>query len=381
MKVGIITYHAAHNCGSVLQAYATQKTVADMGHDAEIINFRMESQKRYYSLYPRGYGMRVLGQDLAMLPLHAKRAARWRKFEEFIAGMKLSGPEMADRAALKAVADRYDVYLAGSDQIWSDSIIELVRSSEDFSGVYFFDFVDNDRPRVAYASSVGEIRPDRLAVKEPLLKKFTAISTREQYGVDLLRRITGRDVALTLDPTFLLDGAEWGRMAGENRLIRQPYIFLYTLHGLKHGMRWGKALSAFAKARGLKFVAVSPFFPIVGQGVHNVVDAGPLDFLNLVKNAELVFTDSFHGTAFSINLNRPFYSCIGRHSGDNRKLGIMRQFGLEGRALEDIEDIGHIGDWALDYQSYLGGIEAARTRSREWLRQALEAAATPEGSI
>ena len=372
MKVGVITFHGSHNHGSVLQAYATQETIKKLGYDVEIINFRMESQKRYYSLYPRGYGIRMLGQDILMLPLHLKRRERAKKFEDFIGKMNLSGPEMKNREELQQVVDRYDVYLTGSDQIWSNRIPELVGSSEDFTGVYFLDFAKNDKPRIAYASSVGEITYEELKDKKKYLDKFTYISTREKYGVDLLERITGKNIDLVLDPTFLLDKSDWSSLAGTKRLIKEPYIFLYTLHGLKHGIKWGKALSEFGKNKGLKVVAVSPFFPITHKDIQNVVDAGPLDFLNLIKNAEIVFTDSFHGTAFSINLNKPFFSYIGKNTGDNRKLGIMKQFGLENRAIESLDDIRGIKLYDLEYDSFNEAIENVRKKSLQWITDSLE---------
>lgn len=371
MNVGVITFHGSHNHGSVLQAYATQKTIEELGYGCEIINFRMESQKRYYSLYPRGYGMLTLGQSLLMLPFHVKRQVRAKKFETFISNLNLSGPEMKDREALQSIVDKYDIYLTGSDQIWSNRIPEFVGATEDYTGVYFFDFANNNKSRVAYASSVGEITYNELVKKKNYLDKFYAISTREKYGVDLLESIVDRSVELVLDPTFLLNKAQWEILAGPCRLVKEPYIFLYTLHGLKHGLKWAKILSSFGKKTGLKIVAVSPFFPIVSTSVHNVIDAGPLDFLNLIKNAELVFTDSFHGTAFSINMNKPFYSYVGKNTNDNRKLGIMRQFGLEKRALEDLEDIRSSDDFSIDYNKYNGTIDFSRDKGKKWLANIL----------
>ena len=375
MRVGIITFHGSHNHGSVLQAYATQKTVECLGFDNEIINFRMESQKRYYSLFHKGYGKRLLVQDLLMLPLYKKRLRRAEKFETFIGNFRLSGPEMENREQLQSVVDKYDIYLAGSDQIWSNRIPELTRAKEDYTGVFFFDFANNDKPRVAYAPSVGEVTFEGLIGKKALLNKFKFISTREQYGVDLLKRIVKKKVELVVDPTFLLNKQQWEELAGENRLIKEPYVFLYTLHGLKHGLKWGKVLSEFHKKTGLKLVAVSPFFPITAPNIHNVVDAGPLDFLNLLKNAEVIFTDSFHGTAFSINLNKPFYSYIGKNTGDNRKLGIMRQFGLEERAMESLEEVLDINDYYIDYSKVSPRIEGIRQSSKKWLLDALNGCA------
>ena len=148
-------------------------------------------------------------------------------------------------------------------------------------------------------------------------------------------------------------------------------MFLYTLHGLKHGLKWGKVLTDFKKKTGLKIVAVSPFFPITAHGIQNVIDAGPLDFLNLIKNAELVFTDSFHGTAFSINMNKPFYSYIGKSSGDNRKMDIMRKFGLEERALESMVESEKRKNWSMSYDLIDINITASRNFSKKWLENAL----------
>ena len=369
--IGILTFHGSHNYGSVLQAYATQTALKQLGQESQIINFRMQSQKEYYSLYTAKYGFPIMAQEMVMIPLHMKRRERGRKFEHFIHKyLVLSGEEMKDRNELQKVRSCYDLYLTGSDQIWSNRIPELVHSREDFTGVYFLDFVDDDRRRIAYASSVGEITREELSAKKDLLMKFDAISTREQYGVELLEDITGKQVELVLDPTFLLDRKGWKKLIKPERLIKDKYIFLYTLRGLKRGSKWRKALSRFAKERGLKFVALSPFFPLVGSGVQNVVNAGPLDFLNLIENAELVFTDSFHGTAFSINLNKPFYSFGGKNTGDNRKTGIMRAIGLESRGLETIESVSEIDDYSLDYTETIGRLEELRNKSREWLRKA-----------
>ena len=372
-KVGIITFHGSHNHGSVLQAYATQQTVKQLGYDCEIINFRMESQKEYYSLYRFNYGRNMMAQDFLMLPLQGKRKSLANKFEDFINNkLSLSGKELHNRKELETVSDKYDIYLTGSDQIWSNRIPELVKSKEDFTGVYFLDFVKTDKPRLSYASSVGEITYNELINKKDLLAKFNAVSTREQYGVDLLKKIITKDVALVLDPTFLLNKNDWGKVMTQEQIIKDKYVFLYTLRGLKNGRKWGKAVTEFAKKHGLKFVCVAPFFPITASAAHNMVDAGPLDFLNLMKHAEVVFTDSFHGTAFSINLNKPFYTFVGKNTTDNRKLGVMRQFGLEGRALETLEDIAKIEDYSLEYRNYSKKIDDVREQSRKWLKDALK---------
>lgn len=374
MKVGLITFHGSHNYGSVLQAYATEKLVEKLGYDCEIINFRMKSQKEYYSLLKTNYGLWTFGQDVLMLPIHGKRKERARKFEEFISNFHLSGRELSNYEDLKEVSDKYDIYLTGSDQIWSNRIPELVKSDKDYTGVYFLDFAEESKPRVAFSSSIGEINIEDLKKKKEWLDKFSQISTREKYGVDLLTKITGKDIKLTIDPTLMIDKSVWSELVGHERLIKEKYIFLYTLRGYKNGRLWAQALEDFSARTGLKFVCVSPFFPIKSKAALNVPEAGPKDFLNLIANAELVFTDSFHGTAFSINFNKPFYSFTGTKAGDNRKLEVMKLLGVEDRAIEKLDEIKSISDYSMDYSMCNENLGRLRNAGVKYLGDALEAA-------
>ena len=143
LKVGIITFHGSHNHGSMLQAYATQRAIEKIGIESEIINFRMKSQKEYYSLYPMKFGTMRFFRSLCMLPIHMARKKRSEKFENFLRNrFLLSGKELANYDDLKSVSEKYDLYLSGSDQIWSNLIPEFKSTEADYTGVYFLDFVN-----------------------------------------------------------------------------------------------------------------------------------------------------------------------------------------------------------------------------------------------
>ncbi|TCS74140.1 MULTISPECIES: polysaccharide pyruvyl transferase family protein [Lachnospiraceae] len=346
--IGIITFHGSHNHGSVLQAYATQQATNQLGFQSEIINFRMKSQKQYYALYQTKYGVMRFFRNLLLLPVHGARKKRYIKFEKFINTFyQLSGQELCTYEDLKSIDEKYDVYLAGSDQIWSNLIPEFKGSTIDYTDAYFLSFTS--KKKVSYASSIGEISEEDLNKKKDLLRRFSYITTREAAGAEKLSAIVEHPVETVLDPTFLLTKQDWKRLESKKELVKGKYILLYTLKGIRPGIQWGKHLVLLGKKLGMKVVCVSPFFPIMYPGVENLINVGPCDFLNLISHAQLVFTDSFHGTAFSINYNKPFYSLNMHGSRDARKTGIISMVGLEERILTSFEQIEQIQEYNLDY--------------------------------
>lgn len=373
--VGLITFHGSHNHGSMLQAYATQKSIEKLGYNVEIINFRMPSQKEYYALYQTKYGKMRLFRGLLMFPIHHARQKREVKFENFLQKRyKLSEKEFTSYDELRQIAAKYDICVSGSDQIWSNRIPELVGSDIDYTGVYFLDFVDDKTKRISYASSIGEAGINDLLDKKSLLCKYIAISTREGSGAEILRELIGREVETVVDPTFLLNRSQWRQIETKGRIVSEKYIFLYTLKGIRPGMKWARELTSFAKKARMKVVCVSPFFPIVYPGMKCLVNIGPEDFINLIDYAELVFTDSFHGTAFSINLQKPFYSLTLASSKDNRKVGIIKELGLEKRVLRSYEEIEKIKEYSLDYSEISKILDQKRRESMKWLEEALQKA-------
>lgn len=373
--IGLITFHGSHNYGSMLQAYATQRSIESLGYNIEIVNFRMPSQKAYYSLYQTKYGAMRLFRGLLMLPIHKARKSREQKFEKFLNDRYyLSDKEYNSYKELSCVADKYEICVSGSDQIWSNRIPEFVWSNTDYTGVYFLDFIDDKTKRISYASSIGEATLDDLLDKKELLAKYIAISTRERKGEETLRALTNAPVATVLDPTFLMDRFQWREIETPGQIVPGQYVFLYTLRGIRPGLKWAKELTEFAKKIGLKIVCVSPFFPIVYPGITCLINVGPEDFINLIDHAEVVFTDSFHGTAFSINFEKPFYSMTPVSNNDNRKVDFLKELGLEKRILRSFEAIRKIKDYSLHYEKTSLILNRRRRESMEWLKEALHKA-------
>lgn len=353
--VGLVTFHASHNFGSMLQAYATQNMIEKWGYSCDIVNFRMPSQKDYYSLYKSmKFGtVNCLG-DLFMFPIHRKRKEAFDKFEKFMTSYFHLTEECNSIEQLNHLPKKYDIYVAGSDQIWSRTIPEFLHSEIDYTDVYFLKFSENCKKRVAFATSVGEATFDDLNRKKELLNRFNHISSREEKGATILEKITGQKIPTVLDPTLLLAKEEWFNIVSDKRIVEDKYVFLYTLKGIRPGLKWAKNITQFAKRNGLKVICISPFFPIIHPGIHNITNAGPLDFLNLIRHAEVVFTDSFHGTAFSLNFEKPVFSYVGKKTNDNRKSGLLKLLGADDRCLASFEEIQEIKDFDMDY-CFIGG--------------------------
>ena len=366
--VGLITFHASHNHGSVLQAYATQQSILKLGHNCEIINFRMPSQKNYYSLYGARHDWALKIRKALLLSYHFQRKQRAAKFETFLRERLICTPEYNSYDDLKG-APTYDVYVSGSDQIWSPSIPEFALSDVDYTGVYFLDFTDGRK--IAYASSIGEATADQLQSKAPLLQQFSRLSTREQRGAQILQKITGQTVQVVLDPTLLLTAEDWNTLAGEKPLVKEPYVLLYSLQGIKALRNWGQALGPFCQRQHLKFVSICPFFPVLGANAENRMDTGPCDFLNLIKFARVVFTDSFHGTAFSLNFRKPFFVYQSHGNKDRRKTALLDRFSLSDRILSNLDSIPEIMDITIDYTMAEPLIDAARAASLDYLSDSL----------
>lgn len=370
--IGIVTFHGSHNHGSMLQAYATQQAISSLGYSCEIINFRMQSQKEYYALYQTKYGKMRFFRGLLLAPIHYTRKKCASKFEEFLSTMyTLSGEELQTYKDLEKICDKYDIYLSGSDQIWSGHIPEFKESKVDYTGVYFLDFVAPDKRKISYASSTGTATLEELEQKKSLLEQYSFISVRESSGAACLNKFLDSHVSVMPDPTLLLSGEQWREIERKKPLVNGKYIFLYTLGGIRPGLMWARYLTKLGCKFGLKVVCVAPFFPIAFPGVTCLVNVGPKDFINLIDNAELIITDSFHGTAFSINLEKPFYSLSLPQRKDERKINLMNQLELGERNLLSYSDIEKITDYSLDYTFQRKKLRELRNLGYNYLMNAL----------
>lgn len=179
--IGLITYHAAYNYGSVLQAYATQSTITDMGHDVTVIDYRPLEGERYYErLYWRGLGLKSSLADLTMLPVAGLRKKRMRNFERFIStNIHVGQRRYQEPEELNSLADAFDVAVSGSDQIINKHSNELERVDWKYMDPYLLKWA-NCR-KISYASSPATMTDDELRRIGPALVEFSALSARGTF--------------------------------------------------------------------------------------------------------------------------------------------------------------------------------------------------------
>lgn len=371
--IGIMTFHAAHNYGSVLQAYATQKTLDRLGYENEIINYRLINQIEFYNhFYTTFFGKKQFIQRLKRLPEHRKRSKRRDRFEKFInQRLRLTNEVFHSYEELKQAELKYPILISGSDQIWNKyCTAEFKKEPPESIYAYYLAFGESSAARIAISSSFGSSKVQDLSDYVNFLNRYDEISVREETGVEMIYELTGKQAICTLDPTLMISKEEWNIEGTYER--KDKFVLLYTLRRRKEVQAMLKYLLEIFGNTDYKVVCIAPFSPVLVANVENRADCGPLDFISHVKSAALVVTDSFHGTAFSINLETPFYMIP--YGQDKRKELLMEKMGLSFRKIDSIADISKIDldhCFDLDFTACRTVLEKQRETSINYIQRAV----------
>lgn len=373
---GIITYHAAYNFGSVLQALATQTAIEKIGVKAQIINYRPVAQLKYYhNVYRTHSGAKSLLIDLLNTPNIFRKRIRAQRFEKFIANnLKMTSQMYTKPGELEALHDVYDVTVSGSDQILNKHSNELENEEWSMMSPYLLAFTKGRK--VSYASSPASMTDQELKKIQPALSRFDALSARELDSAKRLSKLLGKAVPNVLDPTLLLSAQDWSDVATQSPDSHIPasYILYYTLLGPKQVLSQKKELEKLAKRMGMPVVLICPYsFIPESKIIINGLAAGPAEFLSLVLHASLVVTDSYHGTLFSMNFGTPFWSISNGKGSHTRKDQILARVGLEDRVVDSIATINAKSDVLPGKPTdiVLRELQSAREESYAYLRMAL----------
>lgn len=354
IKIGIVTFVKADNYGAELQAYALQKKLNMMGYDAEVLDLEkeqgvMSSSKRniYISLKNRirYYGfwrgcnkfiqavLETLSERQANKNNQEQIKAKHKIFEHFFKNKIKHSPEYIKLDDLANKNLPYDIYIAGSDQIWN--YMQTNRLD-----VFFLKFANRFHARkISYAASfsVPSIPKDLENVYKPLIENLDAISVRENNALEIISKLSRKKAVQVLDPTLLLNRSEWvNDVAKPNYLPNlNKVVVIYTLSGSKYIYELAKGI---AKKLDANVVNIKNGFSRVkgDDGIIHIMDAGPQEFISLLNKAVYVITDSFHGTAFSINFNIPFTTLLNPVSNINsRALSLLEMCKLTSRMIYD----------------------------------------------
>lgn len=291
MIAGIVTFHKADNFGAVLQAYALQKTLENLGADSEFLEFQTPA-KNAESLNEPVNGPRAFAARL-----REAGKARTALFDEFRAKyLRCSPPIAAEKSdELNGI---YDVFITGSDQVWN---LNLPEADER----YFLPFAPPDK-RISYAASFGtaEIADKLKEWYKDRLNGFRSISVREESGKEIVKELTGKGCAVCLDPVLLLTRAEWLSLVSP--ADEPPYLFLYMVD---YDADLAARAEKEAEERGLELkVAAAGFIPKYGIESWNGVSVEK--WLSLIYNSAGVFTNSFHCTAFAMIFEKPAHTAM-----------------------------------------------------------------------
>jgi hypothetical protein len=358
-KVGIITWHYYGNYGSALQSYALQTMICKQGYSCELINYR---KLKFKSSRLKTVLKYILSYISIILPKEKKTRYSY-SFIRFQYDFLKQSKRTYNAETLKKFNSKYEVFVCGSDQIWAPNV---------FDPVYFLSFVNDKKPKIAYAPSIGlNSIPDSLHDDyNKLLSRFNCLSVREKRGAELIKNICNLEAEVLLDPTFLLDKIEWQRIA-INPVINEEYIFCYFL-GKNKAHR--EAVKKIASQLKCKIISVLHFD--MDREFADFLDefAGPREFLGYVKNAKLIYTDSFHGMAFSINFNKNFYVFERFSSTDNigqnsRIHNILNKLGLNDHLIKYDNPICRINEIEYDDVNIL--LEDERKKSINYLKNSI----------
>ncbi len=375
MRTGILTFHYAHHYGAQLQAYALMRAIGLLGFDCEIINYVRKDNIDGSRLFKKGLTPVSMISNMNTLLNYGMLKKRHDRFNSFVRNeMKLSDRFYGSYEGLCDAPPLYDVYVCGSDQIWNP----LIFKEKNYDPAFFADFAETGR-RVSYAPSFGisTIPEDKREKLSKYLENFDCLSVREKQGENIIREITGRESVTVLDPTLLLNGDQWSKLAvpPENR---EPYILCYFITDAR---KYSEYIKVFSEKHGLPVVSLCGSQRVVPQTSRKVLDAGPREFLGLFAGASAVCTDSFHGTVFSINFNKEFY-CFDSSSDPTKAVSsrlhnILEMTGLGARLYSIAEGSSGfeklIGERTepIDYQKIGQMLQKKREESLQYLKGAL----------
>lgn len=331
-KAGIVTFHRAMNCGAMLQAYALQE-VLGRRFDAYILDYRCEEFEYVYK-YKRSIKsyIRFLGKFILKHKICSQEINRSKLFKDFSDKYFRRSAKFTVKNVFKS-NDEFDFFVAGSDQTWNPKW-----SNADWN--YFLEFSD-DAKKYSYAASFGgdkveEQYKDKIT---SLLSTFKSILVREYSGLDILKTlgIKNDNTGAVCDPVLLLSKEEWlSRFDLESN--NKGYILLYFAACQTNSVEFAKKI---AKETGKKVIYYNSFgTKNINDSFENLIEAGPVEFLSLIYNADLVITTSFHALAFSLIFNIPFvYELNKEKSNNNPRLENLASIcEVNSRKLDSVEN-------------------------------------------
>lgn len=381
--LGVCLKYDQNNYGSKLQALATVKIIEELGLEYEIIRYNKKNLKFYLKSLPRLFNIVFLYDRYLQLQriiefkkhpdIKQKVETRNSAFKSFDGYFNNNLSEIySDYHELKSeCSNRYNQVITCSDQLWSPSALA--------SGFYNLMFVPDSINKVSWASSFGVGKLPWYQVKRTrkYLKRIEHISMRENRGAEIVKELADRDVPVLMDPVFVFNKQEWNEIIPPQKAEWDNYIFCYFLGDNPEHRAAAKRLS---EKTGKKIVTLRHLDKYVADddtfGDFAPYDVDPIRFLNILRNADYICTDSFHGTAFSMIFEKKFivfdrYSNKSANSKNSRIDSVCNNVGLTDRRYSATKSIVDLMEKDIDYNSVTEKIEQYILSTKKYLKNAL----------
>lgn len=386
--VGIVSCYFINNYGSVIQAYATQKMLDELGIKNETINvsgfLKQVRKKQYFYILKSGLKSDMLSDRMGKIKnlLYRKVVKndytrgvqkRERAMRDFTKQHINKSMVCSDFSKLTNYCkENYDIVLIGSDQLWLPANIA--------ADYYTLNFVPKSVKKVAYATSFGvsSLPDDIKGQASSFLSKIDCISVREEAGKKIVQSLIDKEVEVVCDPTLLFTGEQWMDIQDKEPVVKDDYIFCYFIGSSVEHRDFVKRLK---QKTGCKVVALNhvDHYMECDEGYADEVpyDISPGQFLNLIRNAKYVCTDSFHCTVFSLLYNKIFfdfkrYTNASKQSTNSRLETLLGVVDLKNRMFSGNENVEELLQVGIDFESVNNKLAAYRNQSKEYLIKALE---------
>lgn len=343
MKAHIITIQNSLNYGAYLQAFALMKTLKKMNYEVDFIN--THARKPYKRTYKKvikdilNFKLEKTKYDITLLQKYKKS---WKKF----------------KIIESSEIDAESVCITGSDEIWN------VRRKQCADFPIFWGEGLNTNHLISYAPSCNITTQEelqRIKYTKDAIKKYKAVSVRDKHSKELIETITDKKVQIVLDPTMLLTKEDYKKYEEETYEEHNNYLFIYS-YGEKLNNDEIKQIKEIAQKEKLIIIAAGLYIDWADKNIP----ASPFEFLNLIRNAKYVITDTFHGTIFSILYNKQFIT----YSGNNIKINnLLEDFNIQNRDIYKAnKNIEKILKQDLNYETIEKTIEDKKQESLKFLK-------------
>ncbi len=370
--IGIVTPYKVPNYGTKLQAYAMQELIGQYD-DVEIINFVGASDYRPRAVLGK-VKLRINNRNLINKNIEAEkyRKIRVESIHKFDVVYYRFSEKIKGTLTLQKKMKGYYAVVCGSDQLWAPLNVD--------ADYFTLTIVPKGVPRISFSSSFGisNIPQSYHKAYKRFLKKMDAISVRETSGKTIVKDIVGRDATVTLDPTLMLSKKIWEMLAEKSMYNLKKYIFCYFLGGNSKHREFAKELSRRTGCKIVIFPHCKQFNEAdVGFADMEILDAQPQDFVNLIRNADYVCTDSFHGTAFSTIFEKDVavferFSNTTKESTNSRIYSLLQKLDMESMLMKDAADVDKFMVLELNRERIKELLEMEKKKSFSYLDNALK---------